>query len=192
MHYLLTISLFLYWTLMQCYLRVVFTTCRQSSTYHSLAFIEINMLSQQWSFSVQLKIFFCFSFSTRLHASVCCSQLEIFLMADSSDTGFKPFDTVTVCGIFLTINLWTWGFTWMSRKESVISDRNFFFTGTKAYPGANTILASHHIRSVINVAVIHGHCYLSIIHNFHLSVIQLKSVLHILACTVRTICYLGM
>lgn len=72
----------------------------------------------------------------------------------------------------------------MSRKESVISDRNFFFTGTKAYLGANTVLASQRIRSVINVAVNHGH--------FYLSIIQPKSVLHILACcTIPSVCYLG-
>lgn len=91
---LLTISLFLYWTSMLCYLRVILTTCRQSDIYHSLAFIESNMLSQQWSFSVlssvQLKVWgFFFAFSTHLHSSVCCDQLEFCLVADSSDTGFN-------------------------------------------------------------------------------------------------------
>lgn len=41
----------------------------------------------------------------------------------------------------------------MSGKERVISDRIFFCTGTKTYPGAKTVLASQRIRSVVNVSV---------------------------------------
>lgn len=59
----------------------------------------------------------------------------------------------------------------MSRKESVITDRNFFFTGTKAYPGANTILASQHIRSVINVAVMCNPWAFLLVYNTQFSLV---------------------